>query len=181
MTSDVVRPRTILTRSGMPAVVTRDDGETLLTSMPLRPRRGVVPRVQSPATSRPQVRHPTRPVADPTSHEGPHAGAPSRARSIAPLFGERAAYEHRTFGIESPAGIVHVIGPEQGLSQPGMLIICADSHTSTQRRARAFAFGIPGTPREHTSSRRRRCGSESPWGCEYPWMGVCRALSPRRT
>jgi 3-isopropylmalate/(R)-2-methylmalate dehydratase large subunit len=39
-------------------------------------------------------------------------------------------------------GIVHVIAPEQGLTQPGMLIVCGDSHTSTHGAFGAFAFGI---------------------------------------
>src|SRR5579862_4320224 len=39
-------------------------------------------------------------------------------------------------------GIVHVIGPEQGLTQPGMVIVCGDSHTSTHGAFGALAFGI---------------------------------------
>src|SRR5881396_3652192 len=39
-------------------------------------------------------------------------------------------------------GIVHVIGPELGLTQPGMLIVCGDSHTSTHGAFGALAFGI---------------------------------------
>src|SRR5208282_4090115 len=39
-------------------------------------------------------------------------------------------------------GIVHIIGPEQGMSQPGMTIVCGDSHTSTHGAFGALAFGI---------------------------------------
>jgi len=39
-------------------------------------------------------------------------------------------------------GIVHVIGPELGLTQPGMVIVCGDSHTSTHGAFGALAFGI---------------------------------------
>jgi len=47
------------------------------------------------------------------------------------------------FGVEdSRQGIVHVIGPEQGLTQPGMTIVCGDSHTSTHGAFGALAFGI---------------------------------------
>ena len=46
-------------------------------------------------------------------------------------------------------GIVHVIGPEQGLSQPGMLIVCGDSHTSTHGALGALAFGIGSTEVAH--------------------------------
>ncbi len=42
----------------------------------------------------------------------------------------------------SNQGIVHVIGPEQGLTQPGMTIVCGDSHTSTHGAFGALAFGI---------------------------------------
>ena len=46
-------------------------------------------------------------------------------------------------------GIVHVIGPEQGLSQPGMTIVCGDSHTSTHGAFGALAFGIGTSEVEH--------------------------------
>jgi len=46
-------------------------------------------------------------------------------------------------------GIVHVIGPELGLSQPGMTIVCGDSHTSTHGAVGALAFGIGTSEVEH--------------------------------
>ncbi|MGH2521066.1 MAG: 3-isopropylmalate dehydratase large subunit [Anaerolineales bacterium] len=47
------------------------------------------------------------------------------------------------YGMDSPhRGIVHVIGPELGLTQPGMTIVCGDSHTSTHGAFGALAFGI---------------------------------------
>src|SRR6266581_8193526 len=46
-------------------------------------------------------------------------------------------------------GIVHVIGPELGLTQPGMLIVCGDSHTSTHGAFGALAFGIGTSEVEH--------------------------------
>src|SRR5512147_1087173 len=58
---------------------------------------------------------------------------------------ERNCAEHgiRFFGPESGRqGIVHVIGPELGLTQPGMTIACGDSHTSTHGAFGAIAFGI---------------------------------------
>ena len=49
----------------------------------------------------------------------------------------------RLFGLDDTRqGIVHVIGPEQGLTQPGMTIVCGDSHTSTHGAFGALAFGI---------------------------------------
>src|SRR5204862_4469703 len=46
-------------------------------------------------------------------------------------------------------GIVHVIGPELGLTQPGMVIVCGDSHTSTHGAFGAFALGIGTSEVEH--------------------------------
>ncbi len=46
-------------------------------------------------------------------------------------------------------GIVHVIGPEQGITQPGMTIVCGDSHTSTHGAFGALAFGIGTSEVEH--------------------------------
>ena len=49
----------------------------------------------------------------------------------------------RFFGLDSDSqGIVHIIGPENGLTQPGMTIACGDSHTSTHGAFGAIAFGI---------------------------------------
>ena len=46
-------------------------------------------------------------------------------------------------------GIVHVIGPEQGFTQPGMTIVCGDSHTATHGAFGALAFGIGTSEVEH--------------------------------
>ncbi|SEO68129.1 3-isopropylmalate dehydratase large subunit [Aquisalimonas asiatica] len=54
------------------------------------------------------------------------------------------------FGMNDPRqGIVHVIGPEQGATLPGMTIVCGDSHTSTQGAMGAMAFGIGTSEVEH--------------------------------
>ncbi len=54
------------------------------------------------------------------------------------------------YGIDDPRqGIVHVIGPEQGITQPGMTIVCGDSHTSTHGAFGALAFGIGTSEVEH--------------------------------
>ena len=49
-------------------------------------------------------------------------------------------------------GIVHVIGPEQGLTQPGIVLVCGDSHTATHGAFGALAFGIGSTEVEHVLS-----------------------------
>ncbi len=54
------------------------------------------------------------------------------------------------FGVDDVRqGIVHVIGPEQGFTQPGMTIVCGDSHTSTHGAFGALAFGIGTSEVEH--------------------------------
>ncbi len=56
----------------------------------------------------------------------------------------------RLYAMGDPGqGIVHVIGPEQGLTQPGMTIVCGDSHTSTHGAFGALAFGIGTSEVEH--------------------------------
>jgi 3-isopropylmalate/(R)-2-methylmalate dehydratase large subunit len=59
-------------------------------------------------------------------------------------FEANAAESHiALFGLRDPRqGIVHVVGPEQGLTLPGLLIVCGDSHTSTHGAFGAYAFGI---------------------------------------
>ena len=54
------------------------------------------------------------------------------------------------FGMDDPRqGIVHVVGPEQGFTQPGMTIVCGDSHTATHGAFGALAFGIGTSEVEH--------------------------------
>jgi 3-isopropylmalate/(R)-2-methylmalate dehydratase large subunit len=54
------------------------------------------------------------------------------------------------YGLDSPnQGIVHVIGPELGITKPGMTIVCGDSHTSTHGAFGALAFGIGTSEVEH--------------------------------
>ncbi|MDQ2710855.1 MAG: 3-isopropylmalate dehydratase large subunit [Acidobacteriota bacterium] len=61
----------------------------------------------------------------------------------------------RDFGVpffgphSSKQGIVHIIGPEQGLTQPGMTVVCGDSHTATHGAFGALAFGIGTSQVEH--------------------------------
>jgi 3-isopropylmalate/(R)-2-methylmalate dehydratase large subunit len=54
------------------------------------------------------------------------------------------------FGINDPRqGIVHVIGPEQGATLPGMTVVCGDAHTSTHGAFGALAFGVGTSDVEH--------------------------------
>ena len=68
---------------------------------------------------------------------------PAIANMIRQLRDNTAAHGLRLFGLTDPAqGIVHVVGPEQGLTLPGLTIVCGDSHTATHGAFGAIAFGI---------------------------------------
>jgi 3-isopropylmalate/(R)-2-methylmalate dehydratase large subunit len=84
--------------------------------------------------------------------------APTRAGEMArdvrhmieTLGRNAAATGIRLFDLRDPGqGIVHVIGPEQGLTLPGLLINCGDSHTSTHGAFGALAFGVGATEVAH--------------------------------
>ena len=80
-----------------------------------------------------------QPVADPIS-----------AKQMDVLASHCAEFEIRCYPMGDPnQGVVHVIGPEQGLTQPGMTIVCGDSHTSTHGAFGALAFGIGTSEVEH--------------------------------
>ncbi|MEO7138057.1 MAG: 3-isopropylmalate dehydratase large subunit [Gemmatimonadales bacterium] len=72
------------------------------------------------------------------------------ARQVRSLVDNAREFDVRLFDLDSPEqGIVHVIGPELGLTQPGMTIVCGDSHTSTHGAFGALAFGIGTSEVEH--------------------------------
>jgi 3-isopropylmalate/(R)-2-methylmalate dehydratase large subunit len=75
---------------------------------------------------------------------------PLAAQQIATLEKNAREFGVPLFGIGDPRrGIVHVIGPELGLTRPGMTIVCGDSHTSTHGAFGALAFGIGTSEVEH--------------------------------
>jgi len=75
---------------------------------------------------------------------------PVAAKQIETLRRNCAEFGVTLFDINSSdQGIVHVIGPELGLTQPGMTIVCGDSHTSTHGAFGALAFGIGTSEVEH--------------------------------
>src|SRR4051812_31033489 len=80
-----------------------------------------------------------QPIADPVSKE-----------QIDTLRRNAAEFGLVNFPMGDPGqGIVHVIGPEQGRTLPGMTIVCGDSHTSTHGAFGALAFGIGTSEVEH--------------------------------
>jgi len=71
-------------------------------------------------------------------------------RQMAALEENCRDFDIPLYGVGSPRrGIVHVIGPELGLTQPGMTIVCGDSHTSTHGAFATLAFGIGTSEVEH--------------------------------
>lgn len=80
-----------------------------------------------------------RPIADPNTE-----------RMVSTLEANTREHDIALFGLTDPRqGIVHVVAPEQGLSLPGMLIVCGDSHTSTHGALGAYGFGIGATEVAH--------------------------------
>ena len=79
----------------------------------------------------------------------PYATADA-ARQVEQLIANCTTHGITLFGMDDPRrGIVHVIGPELGLTQPGKTIVCGDSHTSTHGAFGALAFGIGTTEVGH--------------------------------
>jgi 3-isopropylmalate/(R)-2-methylmalate dehydratase large subunit len=102
-----------------------------------------------------KVRQPSRTVATvdhniPTEPRGTPITDLIAAKQISALQSNCKEFGVRLFDMDSPEqGIVHVIGPELGLTQPGMTIVCGDSHTSTHGAFGALAFGIGTSEVEH--------------------------------
>ena len=103
------------------------------------------------------VRRPDRTVAT-ADHNVPTDDTPSARMIVDELSRKQVETLEANcaeFGIElfslgsEKRGIVHVIGPELGLTQPGMTIVCGDSHTSTHGAFGALAFGIGTSEVEH--------------------------------
>jgi 3-isopropylmalate/(R)-2-methylmalate dehydratase large subunit len=68
---------------------------------------------------------------------------PAARSQVALLERNADQFDIRHSGLDDPRhGIVHVVGPEQGFTQPGMTLVCGDSHTSTHGAFGALAFGI---------------------------------------
>jgi 3-isopropylmalate/(R)-2-methylmalate dehydratase large subunit len=106
-----------------------------------------------------KVRRPDRTLATmdhstPTRTEQVFGGAPiaieSAAKQISLLERNCLEFGVELFGLQHELrGIVHIIGPELGLTQPGRTIVCGDSHTSTHGAFGALAFGIGSTEVAH--------------------------------
>ncbi|HEX2552346.1 MAG TPA: 3-isopropylmalate dehydratase large subunit [Microvirga sp.] len=129
------------------AIVTRDDGQTLLWVDRHFVHEGSFHafnklREREARAARPDL---TFGVADhyvPTRRAG-GVTDPAIRRMVDQLRDNAAANDVLLFGLDDPRqGIVHVVGPEQGLTLPGLLVVCGDSHTSTHGAFGAWGFGI---------------------------------------
>jgi 3-isopropylmalate/(R)-2-methylmalate dehydratase large subunit len=88
--------------------------------------------------------------AIPTTGRGLGIRDPLAKKQVDALKDNCARHGIQLFGLDDPRqGIVHVVGPEQGMTQPGMVIVCGDSHTSTHGAFGALAFGVGTSEVEH--------------------------------
>ena len=150
-------PRTLFEKVWDVHVVAAPEGQSTLLYVDLH----LVHEVTSPqafdglrAAGR-KVREPLRTIATvdhnvPTEPRGTPIFDPIARKQIEALQKNCRDFGVRLFDIDSPEqGIVHVIGPELGFTQPGMTIVCGDSHTSTHGAFGGVAFGIGTSEVEH--------------------------------
>ncbi len=146
----MTRARTIVEKIWDDHVVDQDDGAPAILAVDLH----LVHEVTSPQAfsglraRRLTVRHPERTVATadhsiPTHPRSLPMADPMAAAQVDQLTRNCTEFGIPLHGLGSPdQGIVHVIGPQLGLTQPGMTIVCGDSHTATHGAFGALAFGI---------------------------------------
>jgi len=152
-----MHPRTLFEKVWDAHVVAAPDGQLPLLYIDLH----LVHEVTSPqafdglrAHGR-KVRQPLRTVATvdhnvPTTPRGLPITDPIAARQIGALQKNCREFGIPLFDMDSAEqGIVHVIGPELGITLPGMTIVCGDSHTSTHGAFGSLAFGIGTSEVEH--------------------------------
>jgi 3-isopropylmalate/(R)-2-methylmalate dehydratase large subunit len=150
-------PQTMFDKVWERHVVRRADGEPDLLYIDLH----LVHEVTSPQAfesltitgrrvRRPELTLATVDHAVPTTDRARGIDDPMSATQIATLEANTAANDITLFGVDDTRqGIVHVIGPEQGVTQPGMTVVCGDSHTATHGAFGALAFGIGTSEVEH--------------------------------
>ena len=152
-----IRPRTLFDKIWDDHVVERLEDETCLLYID----RHLVHEVTSPqafeglrASGR-RVRAPQSTIAVvdhnvPTSDRRNGIKEPESRLQVETLEENVAEFGVPFFPVlDARQGIVHIIGPEQGISLPGMTIVCGDSHTSTHGAMGALAFGIGTSEVEH--------------------------------
>src|SRR6476646_6690494 len=107
-------------------------------------------RLSGRGVRRPELTIATEDHNVPTEHIDQPIADPVSARQVEVLRQNTAEFGITNYPMGDPGqGIVHVIGPEQGRTLPGMTIVCGDSHTSTHGAFGALAFGIGTSEVEH--------------------------------
>jgi len=155
--NDSHQPRTLLDKIWDEHIVCQDDSGQCLLYIDLH----LVHEVTSPQAfeglrlAGRRVRRPERTIAVqdhnvPTTNRSRPIEDPIARKQIETLRRNCREFGIRLYDIDDPQqGIVHVIGPEFGLTQPGMTIVCGDSHTSTHGAFGALAFGVGTSEVEH--------------------------------
>ncbi|WP_270933351.1 3-isopropylmalate dehydratase large subunit [Falsiroseomonas oryzae] len=137
-------------------VLEREDGQTLLYVDCHLLHDGTAPAFEMLKARGVRLRAPERAFATPDHYMPTDTRVaadipnPALREMVVSLERNAAAEGFTLFGLQDGRqGIVHVVGPEEGLSQPGMIIVCGDSHTSTHGALGALAFGIGMTEVAH--------------------------------
>ena len=148
----VTRPRTLFEKIwDQHTIITNEGGQSLLYVDWLLCSEGSIHAFNVLHGEGLNVRRPER-VFGVADHY-PASGGPAltdvlddeRRNMITTLDHNTQKFGIQYFGLGDPRrGIQHLVGPEQGLTQPGVIILCGDSHTSTQAALGAIAFGIGG-------------------------------------
>ena len=140
------------------AILTRDDGETLIWVDRHFVHEGshhafAMLKQREARVAQPEL---TIGVADhyvPTRNRSAGIADAGIRRMVGQLEDNCRQHGIQLFNLNDPRqGIVHVIGPEQGLTLPGLVIVCGDSHTSTHGAFGSFAFGIGASEVRHVLS-----------------------------
>jgi 3-isopropylmalate/(R)-2-methylmalate dehydratase large subunit len=153
------KPKTLFEKVWQQHIVAEPQGEPSILYIDLH----LVHEVTSPQAfdglrmANRKLRRPDRTVAT-VDHNVPTSSVEDRlhivdqiaSKQIEALRKNCADFGVELFDVQSPnQGIVHIIGPELGLTKPGMTIVCGDSHTSTHGAFGALAFGIGTSEVEH--------------------------------
>jgi 3-isopropylmalate/(R)-2-methylmalate dehydratase large subunit len=131
------------------AILQREDGQTLIHVARHIAHDGSCHAFEFLQDRGLPVRRPDQVFATPdhgvpsTSHKIAAISDPEQRRSVELLLQNTKKFGIVHFALDDPRqGIVHVVGPEQGITQPGMVLVCGDSHTSTHGALGALAFGL---------------------------------------
>ena len=130
-------------------IVTRPDGATRLHVGRHLVHDGSRAGFRTLAEKGLRLRHPERTFGTPDhyvstlSHDLAAIVEPNRREMVSALTANARDQGFTLFDLgDARQGIVHVVGPEQGITQPGLLMVCGDSHTATHGALGALAFGI---------------------------------------